>query len=174
MLRNLQRFEFEVDNVSFMSSYDSVGAMFVIPGPCGLYRYNKLGSLDDPSSLMAQYFNLFSRSNKGLILGNVELVEDRIPGTLLAFPPKKSSKDENVCPPEGFPKTGLVSDAVFYMEAEKPLSRLVKQRRRWLNGTFATYIWMLQEGIITKSNQDPMTKCVYFTGASSFAVYILC
>lgn len=144
-----------------MSSYDTVGTMFVIPGPCGLYRYSKLGSLTE--GLMKQYFTLFSRSNKGLILGNVELVEDRIPGTLLTFPPKKSSKEETIMPREGFPKTGLVSDAIFYMEAEKPLSRLVKQRRRWLNGTFATYLWMLQEGIITNSNQDPMTKvCSWF------------
>jgi hypothetical protein len=145
-----------VENASFMSVYDSIGAMHVIPGPCGLYRYSKLGSLKE--GLMQQYFRLFSRSNKGLILGNVELVEDRIPGTLLAFPPKQSSKDKSVMPAEGWPKTGLVRDAIFYMEAEKPLSQLVKQRRRWLNGTFATYIWMLQEGIITNSNQDAISK----------------
>ncbi|CAB9497710.1 Chitin synthase [Seminavis robusta] len=157
LLRQLQRFEFEVDNVSFMSVYNSLGAMHVIPGPCGLYRYNKLGSLTE--GLMCQYFQLFSRSNKGLILGNVELVEDRIPGTLLAFPPKKSSKDLDVMPLEGFGRTGLV-DEVFYMEAEKPLSQLVKQRRRWLNGTFATYLWILQEGIITNSNQDPIAKAL--------------
>ena len=106
---------------------------------------------------MHDYFKLFSRSNKGLILGNVELVEDRIPGTLLAFPPKPS-KHDTVMPPEGWSRTGFVHDAIFYMEAEKPLSQLVKQRRRWLNGTFATYIWMLQEGIITNSNQDDFTR----------------
>lgn len=141
-----------------MSVYDSLGAMHVIPGPCGLYRYSKMGSLKE--GLMHQYFKLFSRSNRGLILGNVELVEDRIPGTLLVFPPKQSSKDENVMPSEGWPKTGLVRDAIFYMEAEKPLSQLVKQRRRWLNGTFATYIWMLQDGIISNSNQDPISKAL--------------
>ena len=61
-------------------------------------------------------------------------------------------------PVEGWPKTGLVHEAIFYMEAEKPLSQLVKQRRRWLNGTFATYIWMLSEGIISNANQDPISK----------------
>ena len=106
---------------------------------------------------MHEYFKLFTRSNKGLILGNVELVEDRIPGTLLAFPPKPSKLDP-VQPPEGWSRTGFVHDAIFYMEAEKPLSQLVKQRRRWLNGTFATYIWMLQEGIILNSNQDAFTR----------------
>jgi len=61
-------------------------------------------------------------------------------------------------PPEGWPRTGFVYDAVFYIEAEKPLSQLVKQRRRWLNGTFATYLWMLMEGIVTRSNQDPLNR----------------
>ena len=104
-----------------MSVYDTLGALPVIPGPCGLYRFSKLGSLKDPDSLMRQYFRLFSRSNRGLILGNVELVEDRIPGTLLVFPQKKSGKEENVMPPEGWPKTGIAHEAIFYMEAEKPL-----------------------------------------------------
>jgi cellulose synthase/poly-beta-1,6-N-acetylglucosamine synthase-like glycosyltransferase len=34
----------------------------------------------------------------------------------------------------------------------------VKQRRRWLNGTFATYIWMLLEGIVTRSNQESVNR----------------
>ena len=76
---------------------------------------------------------------KGLIVGNVELVEDRIPGTLLSFP-LKEDKAKVQMPPEGWPRTGFVHEALFYVEAEKPLSQLIKQRRRWLNGTFATYI----------------------------------
>lgn len=91
---------------------------------------------------MQQYFSLFQRSSQGLIVGNVELVEDRIPGTLLSFPPKEFWESEDM-PEEGWPRTGFVYEAVFFIEAEKPLSQLVKQRRRWLNGTFATYLWML-------------------------------
>ena len=182
LLRMVQRFEFEVrvckvhdcdypkqfdspvqisflleqvDHVSFKSVYDSLGCMHVIPGPCGLFRYQAMGSLKE--GLMHSYFRLFQTSNKGLIAGNVELVEDRIPGTLLSFPPK-SSKEDSVMPPEGWPRTGFCYDAVFYIEAEKPLSQLVKQRRRWLNGTFATYVWMLMEGIVSRSNQDPLNR----------------
>lgn len=116
--------------------------MHVIPGPCGLFRYSAMGSLKE--GLMKQYFSLFQRSNHGLIVGNVELVEDRIPGTLLSFPPKEYHAAATM-PEEGWPRTGFVHEAVFYIEAEKPLSQLVKQRRRWLNGTFATYLWMLCE-----------------------------
>ena len=158
ILRMCQRFEFEVDHVSFKAVYDTFGCMHVIPGPCGLFRYRAMGSMRE--GLMKQYFSLFQNSNQGLIVGNVELVEDRIPGTLLSFPQKENVKDLNIRPEEGWPRTGFVHDAIFYIEAEKPLSQLVKQRRRWTNGTFATYLWMVMEGIITRSNQDPTNKVV--------------
>lgn len=147
--------------MSYKSVDDAMGAMHVIPGPCGLYRLSALGSLKN--GLMAQYFNLFNRrSNKGgLVIGNVELVEDRIPGALLSFP-LKSSKEERTMPKHGWPRTGFCYDAVFYVEAEVPLGQLVKQRRRWLNGTFATYIWEIQEGIITNSNQATSTRVFSF------------
>jgi cellulose synthase/poly-beta-1,6-N-acetylglucosamine synthase-like glycosyltransferase len=101
-----------------------------------------MGTLKE--GLMHQYFRLFQRKSQGLILRNVELVEDRIPGTLLSFP-LKADDAPAAMPKEGWPKTGFVHEAIFYIEAEKPLSQLVKQRRRWLNGTFASYIWMLSK-----------------------------
>jgi hypothetical protein len=63
-----------------------------------------MGTLKE--GLMHNYFCLFQTSSKGLIAGNVELVEDRIPGTLLSFPPKGTSKEEAVMPVEGWPRTG--------------------------------------------------------------------
>ena len=33
----------------------------------------------------------------------------------------------------------------FYFEAETTVKELVLQRRRWLNGTTAGYIWLLQQ-----------------------------
>jgi cellulose synthase/poly-beta-1,6-N-acetylglucosamine synthase-like glycosyltransferase len=139
----------QLDHVSFKAIYDTLGCMHVIPGPCGLFRYSAMGSLKE--GLMKEYFSLFQRSSQGLIVGNVELVEDRIPGTLLSFP-LKDFHDKTSMPEEGWPRTGFVHDAVFFVEAEKPLSQLVKQRRRWLNGTFATYLWMMCEfSIICRS-----------------------
>lgn len=133
--------------------------MNVIPGPCGLFRYSSLGTLK--SGLMHHYFRVFERHSNGLIVGNVELVEDRIPGALLSFP-LKPSKQKAEKPLQGWPRTGFCPDALFYVEAEKPLSQLCKQRRRWLNGTYATYLWLLMEGIITRSNQCATTKNIAY------------
>jgi hypothetical protein len=110
--------------------------------------------------LIHQYFHLFSRNNHtSLTLGNVELVEDRIPGALLAFPPKPS-KQGIVMPVEGWPRTGFVQGVIFYMEAENPLSQLVKQRRWWINCSFATHLWMIQNGIITwRLGVDEVSIC---------------
>uniref|UniRef100_A0A7S3P609 chitin synthase n=1 Tax=Amphora coffeiformis TaxID=265554 RepID=A0A7S3P609_9STRA len=157
ILRMLQRFEFEVDHVSFKSVDNALGTMHVIPGPCGLYRYRSLGNLK--SGLMQHYFQIFRRKSSSLIIGNVELVEDRIPGALLAFPLKPSKVEANM-PSTGWSRTGYCHEALFYLEAEKPLSQLVKQRRRWLNGTYATYFWLLSERIISNSNQALTTRFV--------------
>jgi len=197
ILRMLQRFEFEVDHVSFKSVDNALGTsklpdrdeqqlirciltndislgillcfllsfslslynqpVHVIPGPCGLYRYRSLGSLK--GGLMQHYFQIFRRKSSSLIIGNVELVEDRIPGALLAFP-LKPSKIEPSMPSTGWSRTGYCHGALFYLEAEKPLSQLVKQRRRWLNGTYATYFWLLSERIIANSNQASTTRFV--------------
>lgn len=64
---------------------------------------------------MHEYFRLFQHSSQGLIVGNVELVEDRIPGTLLSFP-LKNDKDKTQMPPEGWPRTGFVHEALFFVE----------------------------------------------------------
>jgi cellulose synthase/poly-beta-1,6-N-acetylglucosamine synthase-like glycosyltransferase len=157
LLRMVQRFEFEVDHVSFKSLYDTVGCMHVIPGPCGLFRYSALGSMRE--GLMYHYFRLFQHSSQGLIVGNVELVEDRIPGSLLSFP-LKHDKEVTRMPEEGWPRTGFVHDALFYVEAEKPMSQLIKQRRRWLNGTFATYIVSSFVLVDAKNHEVPQWYCI--------------
>lgn len=39
--------------------------------------------------------------------------------------------------------TIYVPDAIFYFEAETQPTQLLQQRRRWINGTVAGYIWLL-------------------------------
>ena len=148
-------FNSQVDHSSLKNIYDTLGCMDVIPGPCGLFRYSALGTLKE--GILHDYLNLFKDSTRGLIDGNVELVQDRILGTLLSFPPK-ADEVPSMMPEEGWPRTGFVYEAIFYIEAQRPLSQYVKQRRRWGNGNYATNLWKLREGIISSSNQDTFNK----------------
>ena len=103
---------------------------------------------------MHRYFKLFQDSTRDVLEGNVELAaQDRLLGTLLSFPPQAES-----VPLEGSPRTGYEPTAVVYIEAEKPLCQLVKQRRRWMNGSVATNVWILREGVISNSSQDQLNK----------------
>ena len=127
--------------------------MPVLPGPCGLYRYKEFGTLEE--GVMHQYFSLVNKQVDSIIFGNVQLAEDRIPSCLLVFRDDSGSKtaDKN-----HRPRTGFVHDAIFYFEAEKPLGQLVKQRRRWINGTFAAYLWVVHEGWIWRGNHNLFVK----------------
>lgn len=41
--------------------------------------------------------------------------------------------------------THYVPNAIFFFEAEGSLKELVFQRRRWLNGTSASFLWLLRQ-----------------------------
>ena len=106
---------------------------------------------------MQQYFALVNREADSLVHGNVQLSEDRIPSCLLVFRDDKCIEDEGRI---NRPRTGYVHDAIFFCEAEKPLSQLVRQRRRWINGTFASYLWVLQEKWIWRGHHYFFTKLI--------------
>lgn len=136
-----------------------------------------------------EYFSLIGNEANDIVFGNVQLAEDRIPSTLLVFnkgqevDPTNIIQDDsssvdssdidsgttNVSSAENSasdylysPRTGFVHDANYYYEAEKPLSQLVKQRRRWLNGTLAAYLWVIREGWIWDSKQSIPVKLIAF------------
>lgn len=120
------------------SVYDFLGYLPVLPGPCGLYRYDDL-----KNGRYQEYFELVKTpaATCGILLANLKIAEDRIPSLFAVFFTEEMRrkwmeegdadvKIENV----GF-KTHWVRNAVFYYEPELTLESLVKQRRRWLNGT---------------------------------------
>jgi cellulose synthase/poly-beta-1,6-N-acetylglucosamine synthase-like glycosyltransferase len=131
---------------------DSIGFIPVLPGPCSFFRTKHLqGVLDE-------YFSLTTETIKGgrggIVLGNVQLAEDRFPPVLLTFRSKDSCKDAGLVRP----KTGFEHDAVFYFEAEKPLRQLVTQRRRWINGAYTAVYWVLLDSWIRKADHSIFTK----------------
>ena len=190
-LRQLQSFDFEVSNFHFgttssirlfvshdtlliqmsqsttKSLVDSLGFVPVLPGPCSLFRYDAFVRVSK------EYFQLTTMALRGdssdIVLGNVQLAEDRFPPVLLSF---GSEEDEDILAEFGkpdddsvgdgkgkkLPVTGFEHDAIFYFEAEKPLGQLVRQRRRWINGAYMAAYWALKGGWIGRSKQGMLFK----------------
>jgi hypothetical protein len=139
------------------SLVDSLGFVPVLPGPCSLFRYAAFVSVS------REYFHLTTMALRGdssdIVLGNVQLAEDRFPPVLLSFG-SRVQDDESL---EGsktkkLPVSGFEHDAIFYFEAEKPLGQLVKQRRRWINGAYMAAYWALKGGWIGRSKQGMIAK----------------
>jgi len=132
-LRNVQRYDFESSFIVNMGAFALSGYLPVIPGPCGLYRWSALCTppSDDELSPSAWYFSVANKdpSETGMVLGNLKIAEDRLLTAAAVFKTKG----------EWF--IGLVPKAKFYYDPELSLRSLVLQRRRWLNGTAAGYVY---------------------------------
>ena len=128
-LRNIQLFDFELANAVYNGAFSLGGLLPVIPGPCGLYRAADL--LQD--RVRDSYFNVVNEEphKTGLILGNLRIAEDRI----LSY--------YSVIKPEERRRMAFNPLAVFYFEAETDLQKFILQRRRWINGSVAGYIYLL-------------------------------
>ncbi len=130
MLRMVQLYDFESSNTIYNPAFSIGGLLPVIPGPCGLYRTSNL--LDD--NVRSYYFNkVYEEPDKtGLVLGNLKIAEDRILSYASVI---KSSV------PGAY--MALNTLAIFYFEAETKLDNFIFQRRRWINGSVAGYIYLL-------------------------------
>jgi len=54
---------------------DSIGFMECIPGPCGLFRSDRLGNLSE--GMAKKYFECIKAPTKNLVIGNVKLAEGK-------------------------------------------------------------------------------------------------
>ena len=77
----------------------------------------------------------------GLIQGNLKIAEDRILSYLLVLCPST----DPVTGVQRWWETHWVPSTTFYFETEGTLHDFVFQRRRWLNGTFAGFVWLLYQ-----------------------------
>jgi cellulose synthase/poly-beta-1,6-N-acetylglucosamine synthase-like glycosyltransferase len=135
ILRHVQTFDFEASNViyngafSFGSSYLG-GFLPVVPGPCGLYRASAI--LCD--KVRDYYFSTIETNpdEAGIIVSNMKTAEDRI----FTYSPILNSDN-----PNAYMEFNPL--ALFYFEAETSLESLISQRRRWINGSVAGYIYLL-------------------------------
>jgi cellulose synthase/poly-beta-1,6-N-acetylglucosamine synthase-like glycosyltransferase len=130
LTRAAQAYDYESTTASFTAAFSLFGLLPVIPGPCGLFRYNAIKTAID------EYIKTVDKKPEetDLVLGSLLLAEDRV---LSAFGALLAENTAN-------PGTAFVPEAVFYFEAETDSERLLGQRRRWINGTVAGYIWLAQ------------------------------
>ncbi len=129
ILRKIQLFDFELANAVYNGAFHIGGLLPVIPGPCGIYRRKYI--LQD--AVRNAYFEVVNKNpdETGLIVGNLKIAEDRLL-TFLSVTKTTELTYMAFCPL-----------AVFYFEAETELSNLIFQRRRWINGSIAGYIYLL-------------------------------
>ena len=130
MLSLVQLYDFESSNVIYNGAFSLGGLLPVVPGPCGLYRADNL--LDD--RVRGYYFETVNKDpdQTGMVLGNLKIAEDRILSNAAVI------KSNN---PKAYAQFHPL--AIFYFEAETDLSTLMFQRRRWINGSVAGYIYLL-------------------------------
>lgn len=130
ILRMDQIADFEWSTIIYNGAFSLGGILPVIPGPCGLYKAKNL--LHD--NVRNYYFNTVNADPDmtGMILGNLRIAEDRILtyASVTKSPFKGAWMEFNTM-------------AVFYFEAETSLRNFMFQRRRWINGSVAGYLYLL-------------------------------
>ncbi|XWV24676.1 hypothetical protein QJ856_gp1107 [Tupanvirus deep ocean] len=130
ILRMVQLYDFESSNVIYNGAFSLGGMLPVIPGPCGMYRATNLR--DD--NVRDYYFSTVNEDpdKTGMVLGNLRIAEDRI----LTYAAVVKSEIEGA-----YMEFNPMS--IFYFEAETELDSLIFQRRRWINGSVAGYLYLL-------------------------------
>jgi chitin synthase len=167
MYRSMQRFDYEASLASYVGAFSIFGMLPVIPGPCGLYRFSAICNKEKRQHLREQYEVLsqdvvsasavaklsdshtdngeyidaidfyiktvaLNPDETGMLLGSLLLAEDRILSYAAVLKTEKKFH------------TKYEPNACFYFEAETNPTTLLQQRRRWINGTLAGYLWLLQ------------------------------
>jgi cellulose synthase/poly-beta-1,6-N-acetylglucosamine synthase-like glycosyltransferase len=142
--RAAQCYDYESSLAVFVGAFSLFGMLPVIPGPCGLYRYDAIKEEAVPF-----YINTVDAhpGDCGILMSNLNLAEDRV---LSYASVVKTHENAYTC---------YIPDAIFYFAAETEPLQLFQQRRRWINGTIAGYLWLLSDlGIIWNSGMRSMNK----------------
>lgn len=183
MYRSMQRFDYEASLASYIGAFSTFGMLPVIPGPCGLYRFASICDVKKRQQMRDEFQNIdlvmeegevvvnFQAKKKeetyidaidfyiktvslnpdetGILLGSLLLAEDRILSYAAVL---KTDKRYH---------TKYEPNACFYFEAETSPTTLLQQRRRWINGTLAGYLWLLQKiHLLYNSKVNPYNKVI--------------
>lgn len=129
-----QNFEYKISNILDKPTESVFGFISVLPGAFSAYRYHALLNDEDGIGPLEKYFKgeeLDSDASAGVFQKNMYLAEDRI----LCF--------ELVAKKKWNWKLKYVKSACAETDTPTAISALVKQRRRWLNGSFFASFYSL-------------------------------
>ena len=135
----LQGFEFESTFILNTAMFNVLGALPVLPGPCQLVWWKHLETQESILDMYFRHLNM-NVNNVGIVKSNTLLAEDRILSFAMVL------RSMNL-------QTEWVAGATFSYEPMTTWVQLLGQRRRWLNGTVATYMFYLFD----KRGQDEFT-----------------
>ena len=129
-----QHFEYKISHILDKSLEASFGFISVLPGAFSAYRYDAIREKDGKGPLVDYFLSITTPMIElGAFKANMYLAEDRI----LCFE-VISRKDEQWL-------LHYVKNAVAETDVPQSLDVLIRQRRRWLNGSFFaslyTIIW---------------------------------
>ncbi|TMW60216.1 hypothetical protein Poli38472_000258 [Pythium oligandrum] len=146
-----QHFEYKISNIMDKSLESVFGFISVLPGAFSAYRYEAIRAEKGVGPL-PEYFRSLTTSTKelGPFKGNMYLAEDRILCfELLARKGRRWTMH-------------YVKDAIARTDVPETLVDLIKQRRRWLNGSFFAGLFAISNfGRVWKeSGHSVPRKCV--------------
>ena len=141
MYRSVQAYDYETSISSYQGAFSFIGMLPVLPGPCGMYKMR-----DISGECLDYYFETLEKEDDSVLFGNLLLAEDRVLSYAAAL---KTGK-----------YTRWVPSSIFYFEAETNVANFIAQRRRWTNGAFAGYIYLLfsENNIIENSKHSKLFK----------------
>ena len=129
----LQGFEFESTFLLNTATFQVCGSLPVLPGPCQLIWWDHLYGQDGEGALDMYFRHLQMDSSKSdIIKTSTLLAEDRILSFAMIL---RSCKLQIM----------WVPGATFSYEPMMTWNLLLGQRRRWVNGTIAAYMYFLLE-----------------------------
>lgn len=137
-----QNFEYKISNILDKPTESTFGFISVLPGAFSAYRYTALLNDDFGEGPLEKYFkgenldSVFTNKNKTTLSGvferNMYLAEDRI----LCFE-LVAKKNANWI-------LKYVKSASAETDTPTAISTLIKQRRRWLNGSFFASLYSIR------------------------------
>ena len=146
-----QNFEYKMSNLLDKPMESAFGFISVLPGAFSAYRYIALQNNKDGQGPLEKYFaGEFKHASAGIFTRNMYLAEDRI----LCF--------ELVAKKNSSWVLTYVKSAAGETDVPESMVGLIKQRRRWLNGSFFAAVYALTHfSQIFGSSHNPIRKFMF-------------